>query len=117
MRSALEGNNVSEHPLLNLLIVDRSKPDIEFIVQTLRAAGYLIQANHSAWIKEIRNLIDYRPLDLILVRQGADLPTIAEIRALLSASSQDIPIIAIADDLSRQRPVELLRAGASDMFD
>jgi len=108
---------VSEHPLLNLLLVDRSQADIEFIVQTLRAAGYLVQANHSAWIKEIRNLIDYRPLDMILVRQGADLPTIAEIRALLSASSQDIPIIAIADDLTRQRPVELLRAGASDVFE
>ena len=103
MRSALKGNSVSEHPLLNLLIVDRSQPDIELIVQTLRAAGYLVQANHSAWIKEIRNLIDYRPLDMILVRQGADLPTIAEIRALLEASAQDVPVIAIADDLIRQR--------------
>ena len=108
---------MSEHPLLNLLIVDRSQPDIELIVQTLRASGYLVQANHSAWIKEIRNLIDYRPLDMILVRQGADLPTVAEIHALFEASVQDVPIIAIADDLSRQRPVELLRAGASDVFD
>lgn len=107
---------MSEHPLLNLLIVDRSQPDIEFIVQTLRASGYLVQANYSAWIKEIRNLIDYRPLDMILVRQGADLPTIAEIYALLEASGQDVPIIAIADDLDRQRPVDLLRAGASTLF-
>ncbi len=107
---------MSEHPLLNLLIVDRSQPDIEFIVQTLRASGYLVQANYSAWIKEIRNLIDYRPLDMILVRQGADLPTIAEIHALLEASAQDVPIIAIADDLGQQRPVDLLRAGASTLF-
>ncbi|MFO1433574.1 MAG: EAL domain-containing protein [Candidatus Competibacteraceae bacterium] len=107
---------MSEHPLLNLLIVDRSQPDIEFIVQTLRASGYLIQANYSAWIKEIRNLIDYRPLDMILVRQGADLPTIAEIHALLEASAQDVPVIAIADDLNRHRPVELLRAGATAVF-
>jgi len=116
MRSAVKGNSVSEHPLLNLLIVDRSQPDIELIVQTLRASGYLVQANHSAWIKEIRNLIDYRPLDMILVRQGADLPTIAEIHALLEASAQDVPVIAIADDLARQPPVELLRAGASNVF-
>ncbi len=108
---------MSEHPLINLLIVDHLQPAIEPIVQTLRVAGYLVQANYSEQTKEIRNLIDYRPLDLILVRQGAGLPTIAEVDVLIKAAAQDIPIIAIMDNAAQQRPAELLRAGATNFFE
>jgi diguanylate cyclase (GGDEF)-like protein/PAS domain S-box-containing protein len=113
-------NSVSEHPpinLINLLIVDHSVSAIEHIVQTLRIAGYMVQANYSERAKEIRNLIDYRPLDLILVRQGAGLPTITEVDVMVKAAAQDIPIIAIVDDTAQQRPAELLRAGATDFFE
>jgi diguanylate cyclase (GGDEF)-like protein/PAS domain S-box-containing protein len=108
---------VSEHPLINLLIVDRLLPTIDHIVQTLRASGYIVQANHSERAKEIRNLIDYRALDLILVHPDPELPMLGEIHELVKASSQDIPIIAVVDTIAQQQPVELLRAGAADFVE
>lgn len=107
---------VSEPSLINLLVVDRSLSDIDHIVQILRASGYVVQEMHSDQEAEIHNCIQYKPVDLIMVREGENLPKLQEVHAQVIASGQDIPILAIMDEQLQQKPVKLLRAGADNFF-
>jgi diguanylate cyclase (GGDEF)-like protein/PAS domain S-box-containing protein len=50
-----------------------------------------------------------------MVCPGAQLPGITAVHALIVEAAKDIPIIAIVDEPSRQRPIELLRAGADNL--
>ncbi len=110
-------HNIAEHLLIQLLMVDHASADIGQIVRTLRVAGYVVQVNQAERMKQIHDFVDYRPLDLILVRHGPGLPTIAEVVATVKAAGQDIPIIALIDDSAPARPVDLVRAGAVDCCD
>ena len=109
---------MSDPAVINLLIVDRSRSDIDHITQTLRGDGYQLELIHTDQVEEARGAIDYQPLDLILLRLGDDLPTIAEIRLMVAEAKQDIPLIAVVDDDYRQRhkPARLLEEGADNYF-
>jgi len=89
---------VSSPSVINLLIVDRSRSDIDHIAQTLRGDGYQIELIDTDQTETARNAIDYQPLELILLRVGGSLPTIAEMRLMVAEARQDIPIIAVVDD-------------------
>jgi len=58
---------VSDPSDINLLIVDRSRSDIEHIVTTLRADGHRIELVEADTVDQTRNAIDYQLLDLILL--------------------------------------------------
>lgn len=109
---------MSDPSVINLLIVDRSIPDIEHIAKTLRNDGYQLDLIQTEQADEARNAIDYNILDLILLRLADDLPTIAEVRLMVAEAGQDIPIIVVVDDDYRQRhkPAGLLEQGADDYF-
>jgi multidomain signaling protein FimX len=110
--------HVSDPSVINLLVVDRSRSDIDHITQTLRGDDYQLELIHTDQIEEARSAIDYQPLDLILLRLGADLPTIAEICLMVAEAKQDIPLIAVVDDDYRQqhKPARLLEEGADNYF-
>jgi diguanylate cyclase (GGDEF)-like protein/PAS domain S-box-containing protein len=108
---------VSEHNLINLLVINQSSTTSEPIIQTLRTAGYLVQQSCAANEKEIRNVIDYKPLDLIILRPSQNLPPLSAIREWVKASYQDVPIIVVVDNFAQQNPLELLRAGADNFFE
>jgi len=109
---------VSDPSLINLLIVDRSRSDIDHIAKTLRGDGYQLELIQTDQAENTRSAIDYQPLDLILLRVADELPTIAEIRLMVAEAQQDIPIIAVIDDDHRQgcRPARLLEEGADNYF-
>jgi diguanylate cyclase (GGDEF)-like protein/PAS domain S-box-containing protein len=109
---------VSDPSLINLLILDRSQPDIDHIVKTLRGDGYQPELTQTDQAEEARGVINYQPLDLILLRIADELPTLAEIRLIVAEAQQDIPIIAVLDDDHRQgyRPARLLEEGADNYF-
>ena len=109
---------MSSPSVINLLVVDRSRPDIDHIVQTLRGDGYQIELIETDQTEPARNAIDYQPLELILLRVGENLPTLAEMRLMVAEARQDIPIIAVVDDESRAhyRPARLLQEGADNFF-
>ena len=106
---------MSEHLSINLLIVDRSASDIECIVQALRDAGYLAQPLRADKETDIHDIIQYKPLDMIMARQGEDLPSIETLRDQVSSSNHDIPILALVDEHMPLPSVELLRAGADNL--
>jgi PAS domain S-box-containing protein/diguanylate cyclase (GGDEF)-like protein len=110
---------VSEPPLINLLVLDRSRPDVDHIVKTLGGEGYRLDLIQTDQAEEARGAIDYRPLDLILLRLGEEgLPSIAEVRLMVAEAGQDIPIIAVADDERGRhyKPARMLEEGADNYF-
>ncbi|QQS53652.1 MAG: EAL domain-containing protein [Candidatus Competibacteraceae bacterium] len=109
---------MSEPSVINLLVADSVQDDIEHIVKTLRGEGYQLELIHADQTEEIRGAIDYQPLDLILLRLAENLPSIAELRLMVAEAKQDIPIIVVMDDESRQqhKPASLLEEGADDFF-
>ena len=109
---------MSSPSVINLLIVDRSRSDIDHIVKTLRGDSYQIELLDTDQTEEVRSAIDYRPLELILLRLAENLPTIAETRLMVAEARQDIPIIAVLDEESRlqYRPARLLEEGADNFF-
>ena len=109
---------MSSPSVINLLIIDRSRSDIDHIVRTLGGDGYQIELIETDQTETARNAIDYQPLDLILLRLGENLPTLAEIRLMVAEARQDIPIVAAVDDEGRTqyRPARLLEEGADNFF-
>jgi diguanylate cyclase (GGDEF)-like protein/PAS domain S-box-containing protein len=108
----------SSPSVINLLVVDRSRSDIDHIVKTLRSDGYQIELLDADQTEGARNAIDYQPLDLILLRLAEGLPTIAETRLMVIEAHQDIPIVAVVDEERRAqyRPARLLEEGADNFF-
>ena len=109
---------MSDPTVINLLIVDRSRSDIDHIVKTLRGEGYQLELIHTDQVEETRSAIEYQPLDLILLRLADDLPTLTEVRLMVTEATQDIPVIAVVDDNQQQRhkPARLLEEGADNYF-
>lgn len=109
---------MSSPSVINLLLVDRSRSDIDHIVQTLRGDGYQIELLDTDQAETAHNAINYQPLNLILLRVAEELPTLAEVRRMVTEAEQDIPIIAVMDDASRAqyRPARLLNEGADNFF-
>ena len=109
---------MSEPSVINLLIVDRSRSDIDHIAKTLRGDGYEIELIDTDQAEAARSAIDYQPLDLILLRLADELPTVAELRLMVAETKQDIPIIVVVDDDYRQqhKPARLLEEGADNYF-
>jgi diguanylate cyclase (GGDEF)-like protein/PAS domain S-box-containing protein len=106
---------VSEQSLINLLVVDHERDNVDHIVQTLQTAGHVVQVYHATQEEEIRNYIDYKPLDLIMVRLGEDLPTAPQVHTWVTQAANDIPLIALLDDEKHQNPAEILRNGADNV--
>ena len=109
---------MSEPSVINLLIVDRSRSDIDHIAKTLRGDGYQIELIDTDQVEAVRSAIDYQPLDLILLRVAEDLPSVAEIRLMIAEARQDIPIIAIldGDDHPQHKPSRLIEEGSDNYF-
>ncbi|MFO7640692.1 MAG: hypothetical protein R6X17_05345, partial [Candidatus Competibacteraceae bacterium] len=109
---------MSDPSVINLLVVDRSRSDIDHITQTLRGDGYQLELIHTDQVEDARGVIDYQPLDMVLLRLGEELPTIAEVRLMVAEAKQDIPLIAVVDDDYRRqhKPARLLEEGADNYF-
>ncbi|HRY14404.1 MAG TPA: EAL domain-containing protein [Candidatus Competibacteraceae bacterium] len=109
---------MSEPSVINLLIVDHSRSDIDHIVKTLQGDGYQLELTDTDQAEEARSAIDYQPLEIILLRLADELPTIAEVRLMVAEAQQDIPIVVVIDDEHRSahRPSRLLDEGADNYF-
>lgn len=106
---------MSEQSLVNLLVVGHEPDNADHIVQTLQTAGYRVQVYHAKQEEELRNFIDYKPLDIIMVGLGEDLPAVSQIRAWVTQTTNDISIVTLLDDETNQSAVELIRDGADNI--
>lgn len=108
---------MSEQSTINLLAIDAEPGNVEHIAQPLKSGGFKVNAAHATQEDDIRNAINYKPLDLIILRPSEGLPTLAQIRAWITAADHAIAIIAMTDAASSQRPAELMQAGADNVCD
>lgn len=106
---------MSEQSLVNLLVVDHEPDNVSHIVQTLQTAGHVVQVYHASQEDDIRNAIDYKPLDVIMVRVDESLPAVTQVRTWVTQATNDIPIIALLENEENQNPTELLRSGADNV--
>ncbi len=105
-----------EEEFINLLVIDHSLASTEQFLTPLRDAGYLIQLSRAEQESELDSLIPFKALDLIILHPGDDRPALANLRAHLDKAKKDIPILVAVDDFNQQKPVDLLRAGADNLF-
>jgi len=113
----MKSNSVSDQTILNLLVVDSSLSDIDAIAKTLRGTGYVLeQPLHADKDTTVADFIKFKPLDLIIVRLTPGLPQLATVHKRVESEEKDIPIIAALDEPGQANPVELLRAGADNLF-
>ena len=89
----------------DLLIVDRSRSDIDHIVKTLRGDDYQLELICTDQAEEARSAIDYQPLDLILLRLADDLPALAQIRLMVTEAAERL----------RESDRHILRRALADM--
>lgn len=110
---------MSDLSVINVLIIDRSRSDIDHVVKTLRNDGYQLELVETDQADQARNAINYQILDVILLRMGEGLPAVAEVRLMVTESDQDVPLIVMVDDQHRQqqKPARLLEAGADNYCD
>lgn len=108
---------MSDQTILNLLVVDSSLSDIEAIARTLRNAGYVLEQPLQAdKDNQVTDFIKFKPLDLIIVRLTAGLPELGSVHQRLAAEEKDIPLLVALDEPGQVNPVDLLRAGADNLF-
>lgn len=96
---------------LRLLIVDDSVEDAEAIVSGLRNAGIAVRPVRPDSAEEFAQSIAGPALDLVLAAQSAKTIPIADVMALVGASSKDLPVIAVADTLDETQFTAALAAG------
>ncbi|MDX1656326.1 MAG: EAL domain-containing protein, partial [Candidatus Competibacteraceae bacterium] len=106
---------MSTHPLLRLLIVERSLETIETLARTLREAGYVVDHRYGEDAAQVREAIGEQPLDLILVGQDEELPSLKEVRGWIATTFKDIPILALVGELTPQYFTDALRTGAQNV--
>lgn len=105
-----------EQEFINLLVIDHSLASTEQFLTPLRDAGYLIQLSRAEQESELDSLIPFKALDLIILHPGDDRPALAVLRTHLDKAKKDVPILVAVDDFSQQKPLDLLQAGADNLF-
>lgn len=108
--------NTLDQEFVNLLVIDSSLANTQQLLTPLRNAGYLIQLSRAEQESELESLLSFKSLDLIILHPGDDRPDVATVRSLLKAAKKDIPILVAIDDFKQRRPLDLLRAGADNVF-
>ncbi len=108
--------DTTEQEFINLLVIDHSLANTEQFLAPLRDAGFLIQFSRAEQEKELDSLISFKALDLVILHPGDDRPDIPTLRAHLETAKKDVPILVAIDDFSRQKPLDILRAGADNLF-
>ena len=102
--------------VINLLVVDDSLTNIDAMVKALRSGGHVVEPLHTNKESEIHDIIKYKPLDLILVCQSEQLPSVASVRKQITANNKDIPLLVATSDATPANIVGLLQQGADNVF-
>lgn len=100
---------------LRLVVVDDSMEDAETIVSSLRNAGIPVRPLRPATGDELAAMIGGQPIDLVLASQTAGGIPLAEVADLVRASGKDIPLIAVANDITSDSFAAALELGVRRM--
>ena len=97
---------------LRLMIVDDHVEDAEAIVSTLRNAGITVRPSRPSSAEELAQMLE-KPVDMVMAYVNATQIPFAQVVQSVSASSKDVPILALLNELNEDILVNVLQAGAS----
>jgi len=99
---------------VHLLILDPSQNDAESMVSLLRNSGKATRAHRITSEEDLEEALKTSNWDLLLARDleqefGAD-----DALAMVKRMDKDIPFVLLTEEYSRERTVNIIRAGAQD---
>lgn len=97
---------------LRLMIVDDHVEDAEAIVSTLRNAGITVRPSRPSSAEELAQMLE-KPVDMVMAYDKAAQIPFAQVVQSVSASSKDVPILALLNELNEDILVNILQAGAT----
>lgn len=99
---------------VHLLILDPSQNDAETLISLLRNSGKATRAHRITSEEDFEEALKASNWDLLLARDLEQEFTPDDVLATLKRLDKDIPFILLSDGHSRERSVNILRAGAQD---
>ena len=102
--------------LIRLLIVDEGLHQAEQIASSLRSSGLHVLAEHAEDAEDMSEIINSKPLDLILF--SMDLPdfTLQQVQQLIHQCGKHLSVIGLSDKINEPMVVHAMEQGAQDLL-
>ena len=102
--------------LIRLLIVDEGLHQAEQIASSLRSSGLHVLAEHAEDAEDMSEIINSKPLDLILF--SMDLPdfTLQQVQQLIHQCGRHLSVIGLSDKINEPMVVHAMEQGAQDIL-
>ncbi len=101
--------------VLRLVLVEDRVEDAEQIISLLRNGGMAVRAERAENEDQLQAALDARLADMVLVgSDGQGLP-MARVAEVVHASGTDVPVIALASEVSESMMIEAFKAGVTRM--
>ena len=106
--------NAEKNATVHLLILDPSQNDAESMVSLLRNSGKATRAHRITSEEDLEEALKTSNWDLLLARDleqefGPD-----DALAMVKRMDKDIPFVLLTEEVSRERTVNIIRAGGQD---
>lgn len=100
---------------VHLLILDPSQNDAESMISLLRNSGKATRAHRITSEEDLEDALKTGSWDLLLARDLAQDFGADDALAMVKRMDKDIPFILLAEEPSRERTVDFIRAGGQDV--
>ncbi len=97
---------------VHVLILDPDQNDAESLVSLLRNSGRATRAHRITSEEDLEETLKAAPWDLLLARDNAQEFTADAALAMIKRMDKDLPFVLLTDQFSRERTVQIMRAGA-----
>lgn len=98
---------------LQLVIIEDTTHKAEALVSALRDAGFTLCIDRVQDLDALTGLINQSEPDLVLCGSGAELPELKAVTTLLAERNSAIPVIALADETTKNSARSARRNGAT----
>jgi diguanylate cyclase (GGDEF)-like protein len=105
---------VADTTPVRLLIADESENDAEVLVSLLRNAGIAVRPQYVADADALEAQLDRQAWDLLLVRDGTAVGSVADVVGRIRGRNRDLPVLLLARDAAIERLTTALAEGAAD---
>ncbi|QSP94592.1 EAL domain-containing protein [Marinobacter salinisoli] len=99
---------------VHLLILDPSQNDAEALVSLLRNSGKATRAHRITSEEDLEETLKSGQWDLLIARDLDEEFRADDALAMIRRMDKDVPFVLLTNDYSRERTVEIIKAGAQD---
>ena len=112
----MPGSGPDDPSRLRILLAEDSEPDVELLRRELSGGGYAVSLVVVQTLDAMRAALAEDAFDLVV--SDYNLPGFDGLEALrlLQRSGHDVPFIVVSGQITQDRAIELMRAGANDFI-